>query len=416
MQKNRRETWIALGVLAVGLPIAVLVGVLMYYRTTAAVLHPNPDEVKSVLQAPPSPRWTTAVEEARKAARAGLSEQNLPGISVAVAVGQDLIWAEGFGWANIEDRVPVTPKTRFRMGHVSKVFTSAAVGLLRDQGRLQLDEEIQTYVPAFPRKQGPVTLRQLMGHTAGIRHYTGEEADVPSSHCERASEGLSSFAAEPLLFEPDTASRYSTYGWVLVSAAVEAVAKEPFFAFMRAQIFAPLGMTDTMPDSATDTIQDRATFYFPRFSGENTAGLLVARAADYSCFAGAGAFLSTPTDLVRFGIALGGDLRQGSGAQGAKFLEPATVRMLQTPQVLASGKETEFGLGWTIESYTLAGRPTTLVSDASRALLGASVSFLAFPHRGIIVVVTSNTSYAGTRSIALRIAEAFAGSNLSHMK
>jgi len=203
---------------------------------------------------------------------------------------------------------------------------------------------------------------------------------------------------DPLLFEPGTQYRYSTYGWVLVSAAVEAAADEPFFTFMRTQIFTPLGMTDTTPDSATEPIPDRATIYFPRFSGDNHFGPGVAKTVDYSCFAGAGAFLSTPADLVRFGMAI------GSGT----LLQPATVAMLQTPQQLASGKDTDYGLGWMLETVDLASTPTRLASHASRSLLGASTSFMTFPERGIVVAVMSNTSYADTRSIALRIAQAFA--------
>ena len=137
----------------------------------ATPLHPNPADVPSVRHAAPSPQWAGAVEQARQLARAGLVEQNLPGLSVAVGVGGDIVWAEGFGWADLEKRVPVAPDMRFRIGHASKALTSAAVGLLLEKGRLDLDEEIQTYVPAFPEKQWPVTLRQLMGHVAGVRHY-----------------------------------------------------------------------------------------------------------------------------------------------------------------------------------------------------------------------------------------------------
>ena len=396
--KKRTDTWLALAVLAVGLPIAAVLGTLMYFSVSTTPLHPNPQDVKSVMRSAPLPAWAAAVEQGQQLVRAGLTEQNLPGISVAVGVDGDIVWAEGFGWADLLNRVPVAPEMRFRIGHASNALTSAAVGLLLEKGRLHLDDEIQTYVPAFPRKQWPVTLRELMGHVAGVRHYRGEEADVPAGHCDRASDGLRSFADDPLLFEPETQYRYSTYGWVLVSAAVEAAANEPFFTFMRRQIFTPLGMADTTSDSATDPIPDRATFYFPRFSGENQFGLEVARPVDYSCFAGAGAFLSTPSDLVRFGMAI----------SRGRLLQPATVRTLQTPQVLASGDETEYGLGWTLETIPLAGEPTRLASHASRSLLGASASFLTFPERGIVVAVTSNTSYAATRSIALGIARTFA--------
>jgi serine beta-lactamase-like protein LACTB len=397
-QPRRTQTWIALIVLAIALPVAVVVGFIMYFSVTSTRVHPNPQDVTSVTRSAPSPKWANAVAQGRQIVRADLAEQNLPGVSVAVGLGGEIVWAEGFGWADLESRVQVAPETRFRIGHASKVLTSAAVGLLLEKRRLRLDDEIQTYVPAFPRKQWPVTLRQLMGHVAGVRHYRGEEADVPSAHCDRASEGVPSFADDPLLFEPGTQSRYSTYGWVLVSAAVEAAAAETFFTFMRTQVFTPLGMADTTADSATEPIPNRATFYFPRFSGDNHFGPEVAQAVDYSCFAGAGAFLSTPSDLVRFGLAIG----------GGTLLRPDTVSMLQTPQVLASGEETDYGLGWRLETVPLAGAPTRLASDASLSLVGGSTSFMTFPERGLVVAVTSNTSYAGTRSMALKIAQAFA--------
>jgi len=325
--KNRIPTWLVLITLAVALPLAAILGVVAYMNATSAPLHPDPKSLPSVIESSPSPKWAGAVAQGRQLARVGVIEQNLPGLSVAVGVAGDIVWAEGFGWADLENRVPVRPDMRFRIGHVSKALTSAAVGRLLEQGRLHLGDEIQKYVPTFPRKQWPITLRQLMGHLAGVRHYLGEEADIPAGHCERAAEGVPSFADDPLLFEPETQYRYSTYGWVLVSAAVEAAADEPFFTFMRTQIFTPLGMNDTTPDSATEPIPDRVTFYFPRFSGDNHFGPEVAKTVDYSCFAGAGAFLSTPADLVRFGMAISrGKLLQPRHRQNASDTTAAGFR------------------------------------------------------------------------------------------
>jgi len=393
--RNIRLPWLAVIVLAAGVLVAAG---LWGYMSAIPPLHPDAQKVPSVMESRPPSKWAAAIEQARQLARSGLSSQNLPGLSVAVGAGDEVAWAEGFGWADIKSRRPVAPGLRFRIGHTSIALTSAAVGLLLENGRLKLDDEIQTYVPAYPKKAWPVTLRQLMGHVAGVRHYRGEEADVPSGHCERASEALQSFADDPLLFEPGTRYRFSTYGWVLVSAAVEAEAGEPFFTFMRTKIFEPLGMTNTGPDSATGPIPNRAVFYFPRFSGDNHFGHEVATAVDYSCFAGAGAFLSTPVDLVRFGMALG----------AGTLLRPETVRLLQTPQVLVSRQDTDYGLGWMLETVSLAGEFTRMASHASRSLLGASTSFMTLPERGVVVAFTSNTSYAGTRSIALGIAETFA--------
>jgi CubicO group peptidase (beta-lactamase class C family) len=399
-KKLRKETWITLIVVAVGLPIAGLAAVLMYMNVTAAPLHPKPEDVTSVMGTAPSARWSGAAEAARRRVRTGISAQNAPGLSVAVAIGQDIVWTEGFGWANVENRTPVTPNTLFRIGHTSKALTAAAVGLLLERGQLRLEDEIQVSVPAFPKKQWPITLRQLMGHLAGVRHYLGEEADVPTGHCDRAADALPTFANDPLLFEPQTKSQYSTYGWILVSAAVEAAAHEPFFSFMRTQVFKPLGMEDTVPDSGSLSSPNLATFYFPRFSGDNEFGQVVAPAVDYSCFSGAGAFLSTPSDLARFGMAMG----------SRKLLKPETIGLLETPQQIASGKDTEYGLGWTVETFPLAGQPTQLVSHASRSLLGGSTAFMIFPQRDIVVAVTTNTSYANLRAIALDVAMAFAES------
>lgn len=389
----------ALTLMGAGVFVVFLAGLGLYtfIVTKGTTLHPNPKEVPSVTLAAPSPTWTASVEQGRQIARAGLVKQNLPGLSVAVGVGGDIVWAEGFGWADIEKRVPVAPGMRFRIGHTSNALTSAAVGVLLEKGRLHLDDEIQTYVPAFPRKQWPVTLRQLMGNIAGVRHYRDDGEFRPTAHCERASDGLNSFADDPLLFEPETRYGYSTFGWVLVSAAVEAAAKEPLSSFMDAQVFKPLGMTATRFDS-TEPVPDRVTFYQRRFMGEGSEGVVPMPPVDYSCFAGAAAILSTPSDLVRFGM----------GIESGRLLQPATVTTLQSPQALASGEATEYGLGWMVEEVTLAGEPTRMVHHASRSLAGGTTSFMTFPSRGLVVAVTANVANGITRDIALSIAQAFA--------
>jgi serine beta-lactamase-like protein LACTB, mitochondrial len=388
----------ALAGIGVMVPLAVGLGIYSFTSAVTTTLYPNAAAVPSVTHDTSFGTWTDAVEQGRQAARAGVVEKNLPGLSVAVGVGSDLVWAEGFGWADLEKKVPVTPAMRFRIGHASKGLTSAGVGLLLEKKKLHLSDDIQTYVPAFPKKEWPVTVRQLMGHVGGVRHYDSEADYISTSHCERASEGVPPFANDPLRFEPQTQSRYSTFGWVLVSAAVEAAAGESFFSFMRGQVFTPLGMADTVPDTGTERLANVTAFYTPRFSGDPAFGPEETAPADYSCFAGAGGFLSTPSDLVRFGMAM----------NTGKLLRRDTVTTLHTPVLLASGQETQYGLGWTLERVSLAGESTRMASQASRTLLGGSTSFLTFPERALVVAVTSNTSFANTRSIALQIAEAFA--------
>ena len=394
MSKSSEQAWLTLIVVGICLVIAVLGGGYAYLRVTSTPLHPDLRGVRSVEGFSPSPEWADAVGQGRELVRASLVEQNLPGLSVAVGAGGELVWAEGFGWADLEKRVPVTFDMRFRIGAASVALTSAAVGLLLEGDRLRLDVPIQTYVPAFPEKKWPVTLRELMAHVAGVRTWRGEGDYVPTAHCGGAADGLQEFADDPLRFQPGTQFRYSTYGWILVSAAVEAAANEPFFEFMRAQVFEPLGMHDTVPDSAT---HERLTLYYPRFNADTRYGPQLANDADHSCFAGAAGFQSTPSDLVRFGLAV----------ESGELLQPATVQLLQAPQRLALGTETGHGLGWDLETVTLAGKQTRTVGHDGESLGGMVASLMTFPEHGIVVCVTSNISYADTFAVALEIAQAF---------
>jgi len=395
--KKRTEIWAGLIVLAIAAIPVALVGLWVFMRATATPLHPNPQGAPSVTHSAALPKWAAAVDQGRQIVRAALTEQNLPGLTVAVGVDGGIVWAEGFGLADLETRATVAPEMRFRIGTASKALTSAAVGLLLEDGRLKLDDVIQTYVPEFPEKQWPVTLRQLMGHVAGVGSDGGDEGPLLSRRCDRPVEGLQAFADRALRFEPGTQYRYSSYGWILVSAAVEAAAGEPFLTFMRKQVFEPLGMRDTYADSATEPSPTRATFYFPRFASDPRYGPHVMRPIDHSCYAGSSVFLSTPSDLVRFGLAI----------NNGTLLQPATVRLLQTPQPLASGEETGYGLGWDLETVALAGEETRWVGHDGETLGGMVASLLTFPEHGIVVSVIANISYADTEGLALKIAQAF---------
>ena len=394
---NRVETWLTLGVAGVGLILLGVAGLWVYISATAKPLHPNAQDVPSASLSAPSSKWAGAVEQAQQIARAGLSEQNLPGLSVAVAAGDEIVWAEGFGWTDIEKKSHVAPVTRFRIGTASTAFTSAAAGLLLEQGRLSLDEPIQKHVPEFPEKEWPVTLRQVMAHVAGLPNDGGDEGALFGQHCDRPVDALQHFAGRSLRFEPDTEFSYSNYGWIVVSAAIEKASDELFLAFMRKHIFDPLRMDDTDADSSIAAAADRATSYFPRFAADPRYGPDVMRDIDLSCYAGSSVFVSTPSDLVRFGIAV----------HSGKLLKPETVRLLQAPQRLKSGAETGYGLGWDLETPTVAGQPMRVVGHDGELLGGMMSSLMTLADQQLVVSVVSNTSYADTSALALKIAEAF---------
>src|SRR5262245_7676704 len=185
MSNRRVPRWISFFLLGVAVVIVAVPSLLVYLRLTATRVNPDPENIASVTNSPPSQKWAAAVERGREFVRTTLSEENLPGISVAVGVDGGFGWAEGFGFGNLEDRRPVTPEHRFRIGTASIPLTSAGIGLLLDERRLKLDDEVQTYVPEFGRKQFPPTIRQVMGHLGGVM---GEDPDygvLTSSHCEQ---------------------------------------------------------------------------------------------------------------------------------------------------------------------------------------------------------------------------------------
>jgi CubicO group peptidase (beta-lactamase class C family) len=395
---NRPQTWLALIAGGIGTLVAFIGGLHVYMTATATPLHPERERIPSVTEPASSPAWNASIERGRAIVRAALAEQNLPGLSVAVGADGQLVWAEGFGWADLENRVPVAPDLRFRLGTASTALTSAGAGLLVEQGKLSLDAEIQAYVPEMPKKPWPMTLGQVMAHQAGIRSDGGDEGPLFGTHCERPVEALQAFGDGDLRFEPGTSYRFSNFGYILVSAAIEKAADEPFLSFMRAKVFEPLGLRDTRPDDAAGDVPKLATPYFPRYAADPKYGLHLMRDLDYSCYAGASVFVSTPSDLVRFGLAV----------NGGTLLQPATVERLQAEQRLRTGEATGYGLGWDLETVTLNGEQVRAVGHDGDLLGGRAVSLMTIPERGLVVAVTSNISYADTFAVAAKLAEAFA--------
>ena len=431
MPNRRMPNWLLL-IVALIVLLMIIPVLWIFVSVTATPLHPNPESVPTSAISAPSFKWISAIINARQQVLASVTRQNLPGLSVAVGHNGEIVWAEGFGFAELKTNTPVTLKDRFRIGTASTALTSVAAGLLIENGRLKIDEEIQTYVPAFPRKQWPVTMRQLMGHTSGLDRDGGEQGPLFTKHCQQPAEASRYFANSPLRFEPQTLYSYSSNAWILVSSAIEATASQPLYTFMREKIFNPLGMHDTIAESTLDTaapededfplanmvrelIYDpeakrgvavngkgeppnhRVTSYFTRFASDPKYGMHLMRPLDFSCYAGASGFLTTPSDLVRLAMALNSN----------KLLQPSTLELLQNSQVLASGTDTGHGLGWRRTAVTLAGKQTRAMSQDGEVLGGKVASLITFPEYGISIAVTSNISYAGTPAIAQQIAEAF---------
>ena len=141
--------------------------------------------------------------EARRIVDELMQRAAIPGLQAAVAVDGQMVWSEGFGLANVELNVPVSPTTRFRIGSVSKTLTAAALATLVEKRQIDLDAEVQRYVPSFPDKGHRLTIRHLAGHLAGIRNYRGTEF-INRTRYDTVADALPVFASDPLLFPPGT--------------------------------------------------------------------------------------------------------------------------------------------------------------------------------------------------------------------
>jgi len=395
MRRRRGEPAIALLFAAVTLVAGG--GALAFFLTISPV-HTNPAGVPSATAGAPDNRYAAAIEDSRRAVRDLLVGENLPGLSIAVARDDEIVWAEGFGWADIDRHTPVTPDTRFRLGSVSKTLTAAGAALLHDQGRLDLDAPVQRYVPSYPQKQWTVTTRHLLGDVAGVHRIRGDNNDLlPGRHCTNLQEALSIVASEPLLFRPGTRYRFAFYGWLLVTAAVEGAAMQPFATFMAREVFVPLGMTRTALEGAAE-LRDTTSFYGPRVMLNTALGLNAATGADYSCYFGAGAFLSTPSDLVRLGSAM---IEPG-------LLRAETLATFTSPLRLESGESTGFALGWRVEEAALAGVSRRILIHRATPV-GGTVTLMLVPDLRLVVAAVSNASHAkGVAPLGLTVAAAFA--------
>lgn len=327
----------------------------------------------SLFSQPPAAAIEADIEEARKVVNAFYKEHQIPGMSVSVFRSGDMIWSKGFGYADLETETSIDPSvTLFRIGSVSKTFTAAAVGLLMEQGKLDLNQAVQSYVPEFPVKRYPITVEHIAGHIAGIRHYRGDEM-MSDKRYKNIDEGLEIFKNDTLLFEPRTSYSYSSYGWNLVSAAVEGASGSEFLSYMETEVFQRMDMDHTLPDYAHRQIPNRTRFYTDS-DGENSEAPYV----DNSYKWAGGGFLSTTEDMIRFGKA----------HLSAGFLNEYTLARLMEPLETSDGESTGYGIG----CATITDPAGNTWRGHSGGSVGGSTMFMIHPEKDVIIAFAINRS------------------------
>lgn len=323
-----------------------------------------------------------AVQAVEAAISATMSAERIPGLSVAVVTRSELRFAAGFGQADLENAVPATAETVYRLASVSKPITAVAALQLAEQGKLDLDAPVQKYVPSFPQKPWPVTTRALLGHLAGIRHYAEGEFES-TRHYDRLADALPIFQDDPLVQEPGTKYLYSTYGYTLAGVVIEAAAGATFADHVRKSVFEPAGMAGARVDDVFEIIPRRARGYQKGPGGTlQNSGL-----ADTSYKIPGGGLCATAPDLARFAIAV----------WNGTLLKPETRREMFTSQRTRDRKRTGYGLGWAVNIGRRGRREVFHRGDQQR------VTSLLYtqPDRGLAIVLFANLEGMGSPFFAL---------------
>lgn len=292
--------------------------------------------------------------------QAYLKKNNIPGALVGIASKGELIAQRSYGLANVEHRVPVSDSTVFEIGSISKQFVVVATMQLVEEGTLDLDDTIHTYLPGLPGEWLGVTIRQLMTHTSGIPDY--EEIRTYDVYRFRLTpEDVIRIAqSRPMDFAPGTGWQYSNTGYFLLSMIVERVDGKPLGDVLGTRIFKPLGMNQTRMTDPEDIIPHRASGYWVDRNG----ALINRNPTETSSTLGAGGILSSLHDMIKWDFSLYGDA----------LISNESKAEMWTPVKLPDGRTINYGYGW--EVYSENGRS---IIGHSGMVAGFVADYARFP-------------------------------------
>jgi CubicO group peptidase (beta-lactamase class C family) len=318
-----------------------------------------------------------------------MAANSIPGVSIAVVENGSQEWAAGFGSADLENFVPATSRTLYRLASISKSITAVAAMQLWQQGKLDLDAPVQKYCPAFPEKEQPITTRELLGHIGGIRHYkSGSQADAENGNTKHFANpiqaGIDFFKNDPLVAKPGTEFHYSTQGFTLVGCAIEGASGERYVDYVRKNVLAPAGMTHTVPDDRFAIIPFRTRFY----SKDDSGAITNADFLDSSYKIPGGGWLSSADDMAQFEVAVLSD----------RLVTRSTRDLMWTPLKPTDGKEDTYGLGWG------TGKDLGVLDVGhSGGQQGTSTNFTIVPERRAGIVVLINLDGGDASALATEL-------------
>jgi D-alanyl-D-alanine carboxypeptidase len=338
-----------------------------------------------------TPSRAALVQRLDSIAGAPVKSGAVAGMAVAVVKGRDTLLMKGYGMADVENQVPATPQTVFRIGSITKQFTSSAVMQFVEQGKVSLDDDMTKYIPKYPTRGRKIPVRYLLNHTSGIPSYT----DVGNVFGQVIRSDLSHdslvalIAPDSLLFEPGSHFYYNNTGYFMLGMLLEQVSGKPYGQYLEEKLFAPNGLSSTIYCDSRRIIPHRAHGY-----DRPPTGLVNTSFLSMDLPYAAGSLCSTVGDLVAWTDKL---------ASG-KIVSPVSYRQMTSPVTLPSKRPMNYGFGLTAD--TLGGRR---VIAHGGGINGFVSSLMHVPQDSLIIAVLANTSPAPSDAVAAQLARAVLG-------
>lgn len=296
---------------------------------------------------------------------------NEPGAAVIVLRDGKPILRKGYGLANLELGVPVTPQMVFRLGSITKQFTAVAILMLVEAGKIKLSDEVTRYLPDYPTHGQKITVEQLLTHTSGVKNYTALPAWYGLWRKDMSLEELIAlFKDEPLDFNPGTQWSYSNSGYVLLGAIIEKVSGLSYADFIQQQIFTPLGMSHAAYDRTERVLPGRVAGYTHGKEGYHNAEYL-SMSQPYA----AGSLVASVDDLAKWYAALYTD----------KLVKQRNLQRAYQAPTLKNGESTGYGYGFTLANYE--GHRVVLHNGG---INGFATQMLRLPDDKVYIAILSN--------------------------
>ena len=300
-----------------------------------------------------------------------MEKDKIPGLTIGFMKGNQS-WVKGFGYADLERKVPATADSAYRLASVTKTMTGTAIMQLVERGKMSLDEEIQTYLPYYPKQKWPVTVKQLLVHLGGGQSGSGIGPEYVTPR-----EVVARISKYPIQNEPGVKFEYTTSGYNLLGAAIEEVSGKSFGDYLHENIWAPLGMKNTRMDSAKETIPSRVQRY-ELVNGE----IKIAPFIDVSSRFGGGGAIGTVPDLLRW----------AHNIERSRILSRSSFDLMLTPVANKGGRYVGLGdgtwyytLGWLV--FPVNGQ-FVFYNDGGQ--IGTNTMVLHIPAQNLTIAFASN--------------------------